>query len=543
MVMTAMDHKLTLELDRVGDRYHLKARSRLGEAEAELVLPFSEVEERALLRALEEREYDEARFPPDERQALLDLRVLEGGRLVNLLQTIGEALYGALTADDGVRQRIVSSLDAAQQARQPLPVEMRFGAGTDRLARLTWELVCDRGHFLVQDTTIALSRYPEAAEPVTESLGDLPLRVLLVISRPAGVVPLDPEKERRALLHGLRSLAEEEDVVADVLRPPTQEMLAEAVTTGGYHVVHFDGHGAFALECPECEVMNAPERATCHACGTTLDEAQAQGYLVFEDEYGDVQRVSAAEMAATLRNTEVRLVVLSACQTAATAAEGMWTGVAPALLRAGVPLVVAMQCSVPANTAATFARQFYASLAHGKPLIEAVADGRRPLAGRRYGDTWFIPVLYARTADEYRLFRPCPPEEAGAAPERADLRQELRQRRAELDCLEEAAARQGAVFDPAQMAALRGLRSQGPGCGAPWLALRPGVWPGPPASSTGCRPTPTSWAAPTRCAKRSRLWRSARLWWCGAQRASASRPWPSRWPIAIPGAGRVGCCG
>lgn len=413
-----MTQKLTLELSQVADGYHLKASSQMGEAEADLAPPFSEVEERALLRALEERKYDGKHFPPEEGQALRDLGVLEGDRLVKLLPTVGEALYGALVADGEVRQRMVSTLDAAKLARQPLPVEMRFGAGTHRLARLPWELICDQGRFLVRDTTIALSRYPEAAVPVTESLGDLPLRVLLVISRPAGVVPLDPEEERRALLHGLRTLAEEEDVVVDMLRPPTQEMLAEAVTTGGYHVVHFDGHGGFAL-----------------------DEAEPQGYLVFEDEYGAVQLVSADEMSATLRNTEVRLVVLSACQTAVTAAEGMWSGVAPALLQAGVPLVVAMQCSVPTDTAATFARQFYASLAHGKPLIEAVADGRRPLVGRRYHDTWFIPVLYARTAREYRLVRLRPTTLEGEA-----LHQELRQRIVESERLEESISRMGVVI-------------------------------------------------------------------------------------------------
>ena len=90
-----MSHKLTLEFGRVADGYHLRASSQMGEAEADLVLPFSEVEERALLRALEERRYDEARFPPEERQALRDLGVLRGNRLVKLLPTVGEGLYGA----------------------------------------------------------------------------------------------------------------------------------------------------------------------------------------------------------------------------------------------------------------------------------------------------------------------------------------------------------------------------------------------------------------------------------------------------------------
>ena len=64
--------------------------------------------------------------------------------------------------------------------------------------------------------------------------------------------------------------------------------------------------------------------------------------------------------------------------------------------------------------------------------------------------------------------------------------------------------------------------------GAHWLALKPRAWPGPPASFTVCRPTPTSWAAPTRCGARCRHWSSARWRWYGARRASGSPPWPSR---------------
>jgi len=39
--MSVMTHRLVLELGCVNAGYHLKARSRLGEAEADLVLPFT----------------------------------------------------------------------------------------------------------------------------------------------------------------------------------------------------------------------------------------------------------------------------------------------------------------------------------------------------------------------------------------------------------------------------------------------------------------------------------------------------------------------
>ena len=54
----------------------------------------------------------------------------------------------------------------------------------------------------------------------------------------------------------------------------------------------------------------------------------------------------------------------------------VWSGVAPALMRAGIPGAVAMQYEVYDDSATAFARRFYQSLAAGLSLDEAVAAGR-----------------------------------------------------------------------------------------------------------------------------------------------------------------------
>ena len=73
-------------------------------------------------------------------------------------------------------------------------------------------------------------------------------------------------------------------------------------------------------------------------------------------------------------------------------------GVAPALVAAGMPAVVANQYSVLDTAALTFAREFYAALAHGRPLGDASREARVAL-GHEIGAEaldWGVPVLFAR---------------------------------------------------------------------------------------------------------------------------------------------------
>ena len=75
------------------------------------------------------------------------------------------------------------------------------------------------------------------------------LRVLMVISRPAGAADVGYRMIARPLLERLDAVRGEVDLV--VLRPPTldalQQTLAEAkAAEEPFHIVHFDGHGVLA---------------------------------------------------------------------------------------------------------------------------------------------------------------------------------------------------------------------------------------------------------------------------------------------------------
>ncbi len=451
----------------------------VGQAHGTFLLPFTPATQAAIQQALAPN------FVLEEADAATQQALQSLGPLDHLLRIVGDALGAALSADDAVASLFSRALGMVTAQRQSLPVELRFGSGCDAVAALPWELLRAEGRFLVADTTIALSRYPEGLIPPTPALAQLPLRVLLVLSEPLDAAPIFPAQARDQLLHGLRALDEEGAVIVDLLQPPTFDTLVEAVRNGGYHLLIFYGHG-----------VHGPEG----------------GQLLFEDDYGAGTLIRASDLGAALRNTAIRLVVLGACQSAMVntfraqgapvpslgkepisrqqdhgslpyqgrAGEGsIWQGTAAALVRAGVPLALGMQVSMRVDAAQTFLRQFALSLAAGKPIIEAVADGRVPLIQQRYGESWFIPALYGRPAlrqgsgtggsrpggtrspteggnDAQRLFdrsRPLPPETA-------DLRAEMKQLRIEIDQLERTVQGVGTVGQVSEIAKLRTARQR-----------------------------------------------------------------------------------
>ena len=149
-------------------------------------------------------------------------------------------------------------------------------------------------------------------------------------------------------------------------------------------------------------MMHYPHIATCQSCNTPLDDVPPLGYLAFENSVGSADYVSTEDMENLLLGSEVRLVLLSACQSGVVRGESLFGGLGSGLIRAGVPAVVAMQFSVPVKATVRFAQGFYTALAQAETVPRAVAQGRRRLFR---GKTWFIPTLYLRSTDDKgRLF-------------------------------------------------------------------------------------------------------------------------------------------
>jgi CHAT domain-containing protein len=111
-----------------------------------------------------------------------------------------------------------------------------------------------------------------------------------------------------------------------------------------------------------------------------------------------VAPVDAASLKALLSGRSLSLVVLNSCQSARGSRGDLARGVAPALVQAGLPAVVANQFSVLDAAALVFARELYRSLALGRALGDAAREARLAVrCDAACGPVdWAVPVVYAR---------------------------------------------------------------------------------------------------------------------------------------------------
>jgi tetratricopeptide (TPR) repeat protein len=287
--------------------------------------------------------------------------------------------------------------DAYQRARDK-GLEVVFRSADPGLLGLPWELMRDGAGPVALGAGGVSRSLPVAGGAGTLEVPGGRLRVLMVISRPAGTSDVGYQMVARPLLERLDAVSGEVDLT--VLRPPSfgalREVLAQAADASEpFHVVHFDGHG----------VMPGRAAGGVVAGGRPAMMAGSdEGVLAFEEPGGGSDHVGASKVAAALVQGKVPVVVLNACQSGAVGKD-LEASVATALLSAGCAAVVAMAYSVYAVAAAEFMAAFYESLFTGASVGGAVTAGRRRLFERDgrpspKGDMpladWLVPVHYLR---------------------------------------------------------------------------------------------------------------------------------------------------
>ena len=401
-------------------------QSPAGEGETESSLPFCDGEQDrriTLIKTLESPSFRSESFVGEgEQEWMVTAEILAADGTTfhpDYQAKIGKALYRALfPSDSKVERALHSSLRQAEAKNTQLLVQLKLEADAVQRSRLSdypWELLHDGQRFLLHHQ-IGFSRYiaHETAPP------SLPLveqvNVLLVSSAASdselGLKPLS-KKEQQAIRKGLEKASDAGHICLRELEYPTFNELRTYLTENrgnqAPHVLHFDGHGLYGKRCQQCSTMHKGikvERCKKAACLAPLPEAQ--GYLVFEDEKGEADYISAKELGTLLHQIRlmspvaqtggVALVVLSACQSGmAVAGESVFNGTAQNLIGHRVPAVVAMQYSVSVEAASKFAEQFYRSLGQKNSLAVAVSQGREAMGAE--GNQWYRPVLYLRWQD------------------------------------------------------------------------------------------------------------------------------------------------
>ncbi len=347
---------------RGGGYYTCIATSSAGEAHVDFALPFSDQDLQILvlqvLASVGRSRRKTRRIQSQERQLLEDF----GGQLF-------QAVFSG-----AVRNFLDRSLAAAESKKVGLRIRLRL---PPELANIPWEYLYDResAGFVSLSPETALVRYVDMPRPPQPFPISPPLRILAMISAPSDVPELQGDDEWDKLNAALTDLTGRGMVQVDRLDRATLAALQRPLRGREYHILHFVGHGMY-------------------------DEDAQDGALALEAGDGRTRLVTGRDLGMMLKgHPSLRLVVLNACEGARSAPDDPFGGVAQALVRQGIPAVIAMQFEISDPAALVFSQSFYQAIADGLPVDLAMVQARLAMFAEGNEVEWGTPVLYLRSPD------------------------------------------------------------------------------------------------------------------------------------------------
>jgi CHAT domain len=295
------------------------------------------------------------------------------------LVALGQQLYNALF-QGSLRDSWMMAQAIAQNQRSVL--RLRLGLKGTALPRLPWEVLHAGDRPLATGTDVAFSRYqlgPEFRHPTytLSNKPNQPLKILMVISGPSDQESLELAAEASHLQEELKSHSPHEPpaIQLTILAQPGREKLTQALEQGQYQVFHYAGH-------------------------SNLGDSGGDVYLV-SDRTGLTETLNGDDLAGLLVNNGIQLAVFNSCRgvyTANQAADttGQDRNLAEALVKRGIPAVLAMAERIPDEVALTLTRLLYRNLNQGYPIDLSLSRARQGLIAS-YGSNqlyWALPVLY-----------------------------------------------------------------------------------------------------------------------------------------------------
>lgn len=315
----------------------------------------------------------------------------------------GNRLFRWLFSDKALSNAWAEIRGAYPQRR----LQLRIDPDEPELHRVVWEALRDPGDIkrlpLALATTDAtpFSRYLALPSLHGKPIYSRPIRILLVAPAqkdfrekyPADQYPdlaeINPAEELESL-----TLALQEPIAQGVVAPPklleqpcSLARIMDELRNGnegkGYHVLHMVCHGSFSTAAQRAKLWlatndNLIDSLTDTQFATTLYGLLSESGIQDED--------------------KLRLVFLASCESATRSSADAFRGVAPQLVKAGVPAVVAMQDQVGEQTAREFTAVFYGQLFRDGQdgQVDLAANVARAQITAKHLPGPVIPVLFLR---------------------------------------------------------------------------------------------------------------------------------------------------
>jgi hypothetical protein len=208
-----------------------------------------------------------------------------------------------------------------------------------------------------------------------------PLRVLLVVPAPNDVPRLPYAQEEMEILERILAERDQQVTLLKLVGPAAgPDNFKRTLRRFRPHIFHFTGHGQF-------------------------DAQQQKGRLIFQQDGAKAsESMWSEDLAVFLQDRSVGVAILNGCDTGVPSTfAGALTGVAEAIVSAGVPAAIAAMHEVADEAALIFTREFYRAMVDGETLETALVEARQALSLERWN--WSAYALFSRRAnlDSIRL--------------------------------------------------------------------------------------------------------------------------------------------
>ncbi|MEG3922524.1 CHAT domain-containing protein [Microcoleus sp. T3_A4] len=299
------------------------------------------------------------------------------------LVALGQQLYSGLFQGN-LRDSWTCAQGIAQHRREVL--QLRLGLKGRRLPRLPWEVLHAGDRPLATGTDVVFSRYQPGTSLFKQTRilpSGGPLKILMAIASPSDrdslqlkreVLHLQQELQNRTG-HPLKNSPHCPEIQLTILEQPDREQLTQALEQGHYQVLHYAGH-------------------------SNLGSRGGELYLV-SSRTGLTETLSGDDLAGLLVNNGIQMAVFNSCRGAYgdpsdLADDSPERNLTEALVKRGIPAVLAMAESIPDDVALTLTRLFYRNLNQGYPVDLSLSRARAGLISA-YGSHqlyWALPILY-----------------------------------------------------------------------------------------------------------------------------------------------------
>ena len=293
------------------------------------------------------------------------------------LVAFGQTLYDALFQGT-VRDSWMAARGVAQHSQEIL--RLRLGLKDPRLSRLPWEVLYEGDRPIAAGTDVIFSRYHSSFTAHNPSDSPLipkayPLRILMVLAAPSDQEALALKQEALHLQTELSAgLSNDQgaEVELTILEQPGREQLTEKLEHQHYHVFHYAGHSDLGVGGGNLSLVNPRT--------------------------GLVETLNGDDLAGLLVNNGIHLAVLNSCRGvhSATSDQGSESSLAEALVKRGIPAVLAMAERIPDDVALNLSRLFYRNLKQSHSIDLSLNRARQGLISSYSSDQlyWALPILY-----------------------------------------------------------------------------------------------------------------------------------------------------